>query len=180
VVDEDGQQVGVMRTQDAQRMAREAGKDLVEIQPNAKPPVCRIMNFGKFQYEQSKRRSQQKRNQKVIALKEIKFRPTTDVGDYKVKLKKISDFLVRGDKVKVTVRFRGREMMHRDLGLDLLERLKKDLLDLAVVDMEAKLEGRQMTMGLSPGKKAIELGKQLAAEKPHADDEDDEEDDSEE
>lgn len=133
-------------------MARDAGKDLVEIQPNSRPPVCRIMDYGKFQYEQSKRKAQQKRNQKVTTVKEIKFRPTTDVGDYGVKSKKIIAFLSRGDKVKVTVRFRGREMMHRDLGMGLLQRLRKDLGDSAVVDQQPKLEGRQMTMVLSPGK----------------------------
>jgi translation initiation factor IF-3 len=163
-VDEEGQQLGVMRTSDAQRRAREVGKDLVEIQPNAQPPVCRIMNFGKFQYEQSKRRAEQKRNQKVATVKEIKFRPTTDVGDYKVKFKKITDFLVRGDKVKATVRFRGREMMHRDLGMELLDRLKADLADMALIDQPAKLEGRQMTMLMSPGKAALEAAKEAEQE----------------
>ena len=138
-------------------MARESNMDLVEIQPNAKPPVCRVMDFGKFQYEQSKRRSQQKRNQKVTSVKEIKFRPTTDIGDYKVKFRKITDFLSRGDRVKATVRFRGREMMHRNLGLELLERLKVDLADMAIVEQEAKVEGRQMTMVLSQGKAAAAL-----------------------
>lgn len=141
-----------MRTQEAQRMARDANKDLVEIQPNARPPVCRVMDYGKFQYEQSKKRSEQKRKQKVTSVKEIKFRPTTDVGDYGIKSKKIIDFLARGDKVKVTVRFRGREMMHRNLGMELLERLQKDLGDTAVVEQHPKLEGRQMTMVLSQGK----------------------------
>ena len=145
-----------MSTQEALRMARNAGKDLVEIQPNARPPVCRIMDFGKFQYEQKKRQSEQKRNQSKTTVKEIKFRPTTDIGDYKVKHKKIIDFLSRGDKVKVTVRFRGREMMHRDLGMDLLERLKKDLGKRVNVDQEGKLEGRQMTMVVSPNKSFVE------------------------
>jgi translation initiation factor IF-3 len=149
-----------MRISDAQRRAREAGKDLVEIQPNSQPPVCRIMDFGKFQYEQSKRRSEQRRNQKVVTVKEIKFRPTTDIGDYNVKFKKITDFLVRGDKVKATVRFRGREMMHRDLGMELLDRLKTDLAGMAVIDQPAKLEGRQMTMLMSPGKAALDAAKE--------------------
>lgn len=167
-MDDQGQQLGVMRTQEAARKARDAGKDLVEIQPNARPPVCRIMDFGKFQYELSKKRSQAKRNQKVTSVKEIKFRPTTDVGDYKVKYKKILDFLTRGDKVKATVRFRGREMMHRDLGMQLLARLKKDLVNLAIVDQEPKLEGRQMTMVLSQGKELAAAAKEAekaAAEK---------------
>lgn len=156
VIDEDAQQVGVMSTQEALRMARSAGKDLVEIQPNARPPVCRIMDFGKYQYEQKKRQTEQKRNQTKTTVKEIKFRPTTDIGDYKVKYKKIVDFLSRGDKVKVTVRFRGREMMHRDLGMDLLERLKIDLDKRVNVDQEAKLEGRQMSMVLSQSKGFVE------------------------
>jgi translation initiation factor IF-3 len=161
-----------MQTREAQRMARDAGKDLVEIQPNSRPPVCRIMDYGKFQYEQKKRRSEAKKKQTITSVKEIKFRPTTDVGDYKVKFKKITDFLVRGDKVKATVRFRGREMMHRDLGMELLNRLKTDLADMAIVDMAPKLEGRQMTMVMSPGKAAVEAAKQLAAEKPKPEGED--------
>lgn len=169
-----------MQTRDAQRMAREAGKDLVEIQPNARPPVCRIMDFGKFQYEQKKRRAEAKKKQTVTTIKEIKFRPTTDVGDYKVKFKKITDFLIRSDKVKVTVRFRGREMMHRDLGIELLERLQKDLGEMAVVDMQPKLEGRQMTMLVSPGKAAVAAAKEqkLQANQQEEESEDESEDES--
>lgn len=131
--------------------AEEAGFDLVEISPNAKPPVCRIMDFGKYLFEQSKKRAAQKKKQKLIHVKEIKFRPATDVGDYQVKLRKIVGFLDRGDKVKVSLRFRGREMQHRDLGLEILNRIKRDLENVSI-EQEPKLEGRQITMVLMKGK----------------------------
>jgi translation initiation factor IF-3 len=131
--------------------AGDLGLDLVEISPTAKPPVCRIMDYGKFLFEQSKKRAVQKKKQKLIQVKEVKFRPATDVGDYNVKLRKISTFLERGDKVKVSLRFRGREMQHRGLGMDLLNRVKGDL-DGVVVEQEPKMEGRQMTMVLTSGK----------------------------
>lgn len=145
MIDEKGEQVGVVRTDRALTMAEEAGIDLVEISPTAKPPVCRIMNFGKYQFEQSKRKAAQKKKQRLVHLKEVKFRPGTDVGDYQVKLRKIATFLDRGDKVKVSLRFRGREMQHRELGLELLGRVKRDLGNI-VVEQEPRLEGRQMTM----------------------------------
>ncbi|AAO90829.1 bacterial protein translation initiation factor 3 [Coxiella burnetii CbuK_Q154] len=145
LIDEKGEQVGVVRTDRALTMAEEAGLDLVEISPTAKPPVCRIMNFGKYQFEQSKRKAAQKKKQRLVHLKEVKFRPGTDVGDYQVKLRKIATFLDRGDKVKVSLRFRGREMQHRELGLELLGRVKRDLGNI-VVEQEPRLEGRQMTM----------------------------------
>ncbi|AIT63447.1 translation initiation factor IF-3 [Coxiella burnetii] len=145
MIDEKGEQVGVVRTDRALTMAEEAGLDLVEISPTAKPPVCRIMNFGKYQFEQSKRKAAQKKKQRLVHLKEVKFRPGTDVGDYQVKLRKIATFLDRGDKVKVSLRFRGREMQHRELGLELLGRVKRDLGNI-VVEQEPRLEGRQMTM----------------------------------
>jgi translation initiation factor IF-3 len=126
--------------------------DLVEISPNAKPPVCRIMDYGKFQFEQNKHRAAQKKKQKLVHVKEVKFRPATDVGDYNVKLKKIRTFLDRGDKVKVSLRFRGREMQHRELGLELLNRIKVDLGSTVVVEQQPKLEGRQMTMVVAQGK----------------------------
>ncbi len=145
LIDEKGEQVGVVRTDRALTMAEEAGLDLVEISPTAKPPVCRIMNFGKYQFEQSNRKAAQKKKQRLVHLKEVKFRPGTDVGDYQVKLRKIATFLDRGDKVKVSLRFRGREMQHRELGLELLGRVKRDLGNI-VVEQEPRLEGRQMTM----------------------------------
>lgn len=151
LIDEAGNQVGVVRTDKALIQAEEAGLDLVEISPNAKPPVCRIMDFGKYLFEQSKKKAAQKKKQKLIHIKEVKFRPVTDVGDYQVKLRKIAEFLERGDKVKVSLRFRGREMQHRDLGLDIFSRIKNDL-ENAIVEQEAKLEGRQFTMVLMKGK----------------------------
>lgn len=145
MIDKNGGQVGVVKTDRALAMAEEAGLDLVEISPTGKPPVCRIMDFGKYQFEQSKRKAAQKKKQRLVHLKEVKFRPGTDVGDYQVKLRKITTFIERGDKVKVSLRFRGREMQHRELGLELLNRVKRDL-DHIVVEQEPKMEGRQMTM----------------------------------
>ncbi|MBW5802904.1 translation initiation factor IF-3 [Coxiella endosymbiont of Ornithodoros amblus] len=156
LIDEKGEQVGVLRTDRALTMAEEAGLDLVEISPTAKPSVCRIMNFGKYQFEQSKRKAAQKKKQRLVHLKEVKFRPGTDVGDYQVKLRKIATFLNRGDKVKVSLRFRGREMQHRELGLELLGRVKRDLRNITnifiVTEQEPRLEGRQMTMVIMKAK----------------------------
>ena len=135
-------------------MAEQAALDLVEISPNAEPPVCRIMNYGKFLYEKSKTAKEQKKKQKVVQVKEIKFRPGTDEGDYQVKLRSLIRFLEDGDKAKITVRFRGREMAHQELGMRVLERVRDDLLEMAVVEAMPKLEGRQMVMVLSPRKKA--------------------------
>lgn len=151
LIDENGEQVGVVRTDRAIVMAEEAGLDLVEISPTAKPPVCRIMDFGKYQFEQSKQKTAQKKRQQLIHLKEVKFRPATDVGDYQVKLRKIAAFLERGDKVKVTVRFRGREIQHRELGIELLNRIKRDLGSIAI-EQDLKIEGRQMIMVIMKGK----------------------------
>ncbi len=147
----DGEQVGVVKTYDAVSMAEEAGLDLVEISPNARPPVCRIMDYGKYQFDVKKKASAQKKKQKQITVKEVKFRPVTDIGDYVVKLRKIAGFLERGDKVKVTLRFRGREMQHRELGMELLKRVRADL-DNIVVEQEPRLEGRQIYMMLAKGK----------------------------
>jgi len=152
LIDAKGNQVGVVRTQEALAQAEDAGLDLVEISPNVRPPVCRIMNYGKYQFEQSKKRSAQKKKQRLTQVKEVKFRPATDVGDYGVKLRKIKGFLERGDKVKVSLRFRGREMQHRQLGLELLDRLKQDLGSIITVEQEPKLEGRQITMVIVQGK----------------------------
>jgi translation initiation factor IF-3 len=153
VIGADGEQVGVVSIDEAKQMAYAAELDLVEISPNADPPVCRIMNFGKFQFEQNKKLQAAKKKQKQIQVKEIKFRPGTEEGDYQVKLKSLKKFLEEGNKTKVTLRFRGREMTHRELGMELLTRIEKDLEELALVEQFPKLEGRQMVMVLGPKKK---------------------------
>lgn len=150
----DGEQVGVVSIAEANRLAEEAELDLVEIVPNAEPPVCRIMDYGKFLFEQNKKRHAAKKKQKVIHIKEIKFRPGTEEGDYQVKLRNLTRFLKDGDKCKVTLRFRGREMSHRELGLKLLQRVAADLEDLGSVEQQPKLEGRQMVMVIAPGKRS--------------------------
>ncbi len=152
LIDQDGEQVGVIATSEALQKAVAVGMDLVEISPTAKPPVCRIMDYGKFLFEQSKKKAASKKKQKQVQVKEVKFRPATDVGDYNVKVRKITGFLERGDKVKVSLRFRGREMQHRELGLELLQRVKKDLPEGLLVEQQPKLEGRQMTMVVVLGK----------------------------
>jgi len=149
----DGKQVGVMPTAEARKMAEEAGLDLVEISPAVSPPVCRIMDFGKFQYEESKRRHAAKRKQKQIQVKEVKFRPGTDTGDYMTKLRNLIRFLEEGNKAKVTLRFRGREMAHQELGMQLLKRVESDLAEYATVEQYPRLEGRQMVMILNPNKR---------------------------
>ena len=146
----DGQQIGIVTTQEAQTLAEEAALDLVELVPNADPPVCRIMDFGKFLFEQSKKKQAAKKKQKQIQIKEIKFRPGTEEGDYQVKLRNIIRFLTNGDKVKITLRFRGREMVHQELGTKMLERIEADLTEHAVIEQHAKLEGRLMVMLLAP------------------------------
>jgi translation initiation factor IF-3 len=154
----EGEQLGITKTLDALNMAEQANVDLVEIAPNADPPVCRLMDFGKFKYQEQKRLAEARTKQKVIQVKEIKFRPGTDEGDYQVKLRNLKRFLDEGDKAKVTLRFRGREMAHQELGMRVLERVRDDLLEMAVVEAMPKLEGRQMVMVLAPKKKAP-LGK---------------------
>ena len=131
-------------------MAEEVGLDLVEISPNAKPPVVKIMDFGKFKYEQQKRDSEARKKQKIIEIKEVKFRPNTDTHDYDVKMRNVFKFLENGDKVKVTLRFRGREMAHQDLGRKLLLRVAGDITEIGKVDMMPKMEGRQMVMMINP------------------------------
>lgn len=135
------------------RLAQEVSLDLVEIAPNEKPPVCRIMDYGKFLFEQRKKQHAAKKKQKQIQIKEIKMRPTTEEADYQVKLKNLKRFLEDGDKVKVTIRFRGREVMHNDLGFELLKRIEKDIEDLGTIEQHPRLEGRQMGMLIGPGKK---------------------------
>ena len=133
-------------------LAEEAGLDLVEISPNASPPVCKVMDFGKYKYEQQKREAEARRKQKTIDIKEIKFRPNTDTHDYEVKMKSVVIFLGNGDKVKITMRFRGREMAHQQLGLELLNRVENDLVDIGKVENMPKLEGRQMVMLIGPAR----------------------------
>ena len=133
--------------------AQEASLDLVEVSPDAKPPVCKIMDFGKYLFEQKKAKAAAKKKQKVTQVKEIKFRPGTDIGDYKVKLRNLIRFLEDGDKTKITVRFRGREMAHQELGMELLKRVEKDLEEYGSVEQRPSMEGRQMTMVIAPNKK---------------------------
>lgn len=149
----DGKQIGVVSIGEALNAAGEAGLDLVEIAPEAHPPVCRIMDFGKYLFDQKKQRQQAKKKQKQIEVKEIKFRPGTDEGDYQVKLRNLIRFLEEGDKAKVTLRFRGREMAHQRLGVELLKRIEQDLEPHGVVEQMPAMEGRQMTMVISPKKK---------------------------
>ncbi len=134
-------------------MAAEDSLDLVEIVPNAEPPVCRIMDYGKFKFSQSKQKGANKKKQKKTQVKEIKMRPGTDIGDYNIKLNKLIEFLENGDKTKVTIRFRGREMAHRELGMEMLKRVEKDLLEYGLVEQFPKMEGRQMIMVLGPVKR---------------------------
>ncbi|QHG92369.1 translation initiation factor IF-3 [Coxiella endosymbiont of Amblyomma sculptum] len=151
LLNKEGEQMGVVIIDRALTLAEESGLDLVEVSPKASPPVCRIMDFGKYQFEKSKQKAAQKKKQRSIHLKEVKFRPGTDIGDYQIKLRKITIFLDRGDKVKISLRFRGREVQHRELGLELLKRIKRDLGNI-VVEQEPKMEGKQMTMIVMKGK----------------------------
>jgi translation initiation factor IF-3 len=153
LIGEDGNQVGVVRTREALEMAEEAGLDLVEIQPTAEPPVCRLMDYGRFRFDQKKKLNEAKKKQKQVQIKEMKFRPGTDEGDYQVKLRNLTRFLNEGDKAKVTMRFRGREHAHRELGLDLLKRVEGDLAEISIVEQQPQMEGRQMVMVLGPKKK---------------------------
>ena len=146
----EGENVGVVTPERALALAEEAGLDLVEISPNAKPPVCKIMDYGKFKYETQKKEAEARKKQKVIEVKEVKFRPGTDVHDYDVKMRNVVKFLEKGDKVKVTLRFRGREMAHQDLGRELLQRIAKDIEETGKVESMPKMEGRQMVMMINP------------------------------
>ncbi len=154
----EGEQLGIYRTSDALALAEENDVDLVEIAPTADPPVCRLMDYGKFKYQEQKRQQEARARQKVIQVKEVKFRPGTDEGDYQVKLRNLRRFIEEGDKAKVTLRFRGREMAHQDLGMRVLERVRDDLGELVQVEAMPKLEGRQMVMVLAPRKKAGKQG----------------------
>jgi translation initiation factor IF-3 len=150
LVREDGSMVGVVSTREAINMAADAGLDLVEVSPNATPPVCKILDLGKFKYEEQKRKNEARKKQKVIEVKEIKLRPGIDTHDYDVKMRSIHRFLEEGDKVKVTMRFRGREMAHQELGVKVLDKVKADLDAIAKVESQPKMEGRQMIMVISP------------------------------
>ena len=150
VIGSDGNNLGAMPLNKAIELAKQEGLDLIEISPNATPPVCKIMDFGKYKYEQQKRESEARKKQKIIEVKEVKFRPGTDTHDYEVKMRSVLKFLEKGDKVKITLRFRGREMAHQDLGRDLLHRVAEDVKDHGKVENMPKMEGRQMTMMIGP------------------------------
>ena len=149
----DNEPLGIVSLMEALRLAGEADVDLVEISPTAMPPVCRLMDYGKFKYAEQKKAAEAKSKQKVIEIKEVKFRPGTDDGDYNIKLRNIKRFLEDGDKCKITLRFRGREITHQELGLALLARIRDELADLILVEQFPKLEGRQMVMMIAPGRK---------------------------
>ncbi len=153
MIDAEGENRGIFGTPEALELAQESGLDLVEISPNADPPVCRIMDYGKYKFEQAKKAQEAKKKQKQIQIKEVKFRPGTDEGDYKVKLRNLRRFIEAGDKGKVTIRFRGREMRHQELGGELLDKIEQDMSDIAVVEQRPKMEGRQMIMVLTGKKK---------------------------
>ena len=149
----EGEQVGILGLEEALALASENGMDLVEVAPTAEPPVCKVMDYGKYVFEQNKKAHAAKKKQRQTQVKEVKFRPGTEEGDYQVKMRNLVRFLTAGDKAKVTLRFRGREMAHRDLGAKLLERVRDDLAELASVEQFPQMEGRQMTMVLAPKKK---------------------------
>nr|WP_231137424.1 translation initiation factor IF-3 [Chromobacterium paludis] len=153
MVGKEGEQIGIVSLREAMALAEENDVDLVEISPTAQPPVCKLMDYGKYKYEMSKKRHEAKQKQKQVQIKEIKFRPGTDDGDYNVKLRNLVRFLSEGDKAKVTLRFRGREMAHQDIGLALLKRVEADLAEVGTVEQFPRLEGRQMVMMIAPKKK---------------------------
>ena len=164
----DNEPLGVVTITEALRLAGEADVDLVEISPTAVPPVCRLMDYGKFKYQEQKKAAEAKAKQTVIEIKEIKFRPGTDDGDYNIKVRNIKRFLDEGDKCKITLRFRGREITHQELGLALLARIRDELADLIVVEQFPKLEGRQMVMMIAPGRKKPASGGGGGSVKPAA------------
>jgi len=150
VIGSDGEMIGVLSRDEALKMAEDEGVDLVEVSPMAKPPVCRLMDYGRFKYEQQKKAAEARKKQKIIEIKEIKMRPGIDDHDYDVKMRSALKFFGEGDKVKFTLRFRGREMVHQYLGMDVLERIKKQVGEIAKVEQEPRLEGRQMQMVMAP------------------------------
>jgi translation initiation factor IF-3 len=152
LVGDSGEQLGIHSPDAARKIAEERAMDLVEIAPNAEPPVCRLMDYGKYLYASAKKKQESKKKQKQITVKEIKFRPGTDIGDYDIKVRNLTKFLDAGNKVKVTLRFRGREMAHQELGMEMLKRVEEDLKEIGVVEQMPKMEGRQMVMVLAPMK----------------------------
>ena len=150
LVSDSGEQLGILSPEEARKIAEERGMDLVEIAPNAEPPVCRLMDYGKYLYASAKKKQESKKKQKQITVKEIKFRPGTDIGDYDIKVRNLTKFLDAGNKVKVTLRFRGREMAHQELGMEMLKRVEEDLKEIGTVEQMPKMEGRQMVMVLAP------------------------------
>lgn len=163
VIDKEGQQAGIMSVRDALRMAAESGLDLVEISPTAKPPVCRVMDFGRFKYEQSKRDKEARKKQRVIHIKEVKMRPTIEDHDFEVWVRRTEKFLEEGDKIKGIITFRGREIVHADLGRKVLDRLAERVAELAVIERPAKVEGRNMIMILNPKPEVVARAEQRAA-----------------
>ena len=153
VIGSDGEMIGVLSRDEALNMAEEEGLDLVEIQPNADPPVCKIMDFGKFKFELQKKANEAKKKTRQVEIKEVKFRPVTDEGDYQIKLRKMREFLEEGDKIKVNIRFRGRELSHQELGREMAARIEGDLGENIVIESRPRLEGRQMVMMIAPKKK---------------------------
>ncbi len=153
LISAEGEKIGAVKIRQALERAEASGLDLVEISPQAQPPVCRVMDFGKYRFEQNKKLAKQKKKQKQVQIKEIKLRPATDLGDYQVKIRNARRFLEEGDKVKFTVRFRGRELSYPQLGMDLLKRIEKDLEDISAVEQLAKMEGKQAVMVIGPKKK---------------------------
>jgi len=152
LVGDSEEQLGILSPDEARKIAEERAMDLVEIAPNAEPPVCRLMDYGKYLYASAKKKQESKKKQKQITVKEIKFRPGTDIGDYDIKVRNLTKFLDAGNKVKVTLRFRGREMAHQELGMEMLKRVEEDLKEIGVVEQMPKMEGRQMVMVLAPVK----------------------------
>jgi len=153
VIGVNGEQIGILKIEEALESAENAGLDLVEVAPNSEPPVCRVMDYGKFVFEQNKKAQSARRKQKQIHVKEVKFRPGTEEGDYQVKLRNLVKFLTQGDKAKITLRFRGREMAHQELGAQLLQRVRNDLDEIATVEQHPAMEGRQMVMVMAPRKR---------------------------
>ncbi len=153
LIDQDGEQAGIVPLEEAKQKAFEADMDLVEVSPTARPPVCRIMDYGKYLFEERKKKQLAKKKQKQIQVKEVKFRPGTEEGDYQIKLRNLVRFLGEGNKAKVTLRFRGREMAHQEIGRNLLKRVEQDLAELGTVEQFPKMEGRQMVMVIAPKKK---------------------------
>ena len=149
----EGEQVGILTRDEALAMAQDVGMDLVEIQPNGDPPVCRIMDFGKFKFDAQKKAHAAKKKQKQVEIKELKFRPVTDIGDYTIKMRNLRRFLEEGDKVKITIRFRGREMTHQELGRAMVDKISADIIEEAVIEQYPRMEGRLMVMMIAPKKK---------------------------